>query len=191
MTIGFLLAKVSKNRLMLMTSSSLHYFSFLAIIQISSYPLHEINSANLFKGKFRIDTFNSPSFLIADEDPSKGWSFCNHSKYPRIEVAVGYTIGDKRISVGWRSALSKQCAKPIDGSRPDGLAYYAVARNSKGQITKEWAGSSNNKKFCVQHGEPFKVIVQGSNPLSDNCTILKPFIPIPKSDMPILTTIIK
>jgi uncharacterized membrane protein len=106
-------------------------------------------------------------------------------------VAVGYTIGKNRVSVGWRSALSKQCAKPVDGNRPEGLAYYAVARNSSGKIIKEWMGTSNNKRFCVRDGEPFKAILRGTNPDSGDCTRLKPFIPIPKSDIPILTTTIR
>jgi hypothetical protein len=175
---------------MLKSTSFLDYFSFLVLIPIVAYPAYE-TSLSTIQGDLRAQPINRTDFLIADEDPSKGWSFCNHTSYPKIEVAVGYTIGKNRVSVGWRSALSKQCAKPVDGNRPEGLAYYAVARNSSGNIIKEWMGTSNNKRFCVRDGEPFKIILRGTNPDSGDCARLKPFIPIPKSDIPILTTTIR
>jgi uncharacterized membrane protein len=175
---------------MLKSTSFLHYFSFLVYLPITAYPT-DVTSLSSPQRDLKIQPINSNNFLIADEDPSKGWSFCNHTRYPKIQVAVGYTIAKKRVSMGWQSALSKQCAKPLEGNRPEGLAYYAVARDYSGKIIKEWMGTSNNKRFCVRNGEAFRIILSGTKPDSDDCTMLKPFIPIPKSATPILTTIIK
>jgi uncharacterized membrane protein len=129
--------------------------------------------------------------LIADLDPSKGWAFCNRTKYKRIDLAVGFTIRSSRISMGWRSASKNNCNKPVDGDRPENLSYYAVAKDDQGKIIKEWQGVANGKKYCLANDDIFRVILEAERPRPSNCKRLVPFVTIPKSDLPVVTTVIK
>jgi hypothetical protein len=129
--------------------------------------------------------------LIADQDPSKGWSFCNRTKYKRIDLAVGFTIGSRRISMGWRSALKNNCHKPVDGDRPENLSYYAVAKDDQGKIIREWQGAANDKKYCLADDGIFRLILETESPRPGRCKRLVPFVKIPKSELPIVTSDIK
>ena len=129
--------------------------------------------------------------LIADQDPSKGWAFCNRTKYKRIDLAVGFTIGSRRISTGWRSALKNNCHKPVDGDRPANLSYYAVAKDDQGRIIREWRGAANDKKYCLADDDIFRLILEAESPRPGNCKRLVSFVKIPKSELPIVTSDIK